>query len=327
MSDQQASIINCAAYKQGHKAQSFPIDDISEVMSQPDTFVWVGLLEPDDALLTKMQEEFGLHDLAVEDARHAHQSPKLEEYGDTLFVVVYSAKLVNGKIVTGETHIFIGATFILSVRHGNALSYRSVRERCEDASDKLAQGPGYVLYALIDFVVDQYQPCLKHLQKEFRRLEEELFSVLPPKDNLQSFYQLKNEIMVLEAAAVPLAEICTGLLRFHGDIIPKESRIYYRDILDHVGGITADCDRMREMINAAMQVALAQITIRQNEVVKKLAGWGAILAVPTMVFSLYGMNFQVMPELGWKYGYPAALTGVILGCSFLYRKLRKVGWI
>ncbi|MGN2406696.1 magnesium/cobalt transporter CorA [Pseudomonas syringae] len=324
---QQTSIVNYAAYRGGEKLEKFPIDDISEIVKEPNTFVWVGLLEPDVDLLEKMQEEFGLHELAIEDARNAHQSPKLEEYGETLFLVLYSTKLVDGKIKIGETHIFVGVNFIVTVRHGDSLSYQSVRQRCESASDRISQGPGYVLYSIIDFVVDQYQPCMEYLQQQFRSLEEELFKPLPQKDNLESFYKLKNEILILEAATLPLVDICTRLLRFHGDIIPIESRVYYRDILDHVGRITRGCDRMREMINAAMQVSLAQVTIRQNEVVKRLAGWGAILAIPTMLFSLYGMNFEFMPELHWKYGYPATLLSVLVGCTALYRKLRRVGWV
>lgn len=323
----QTSIVNCSAYKNGRKMRDFPIDVISDVVKENDTFVWVGLLEPDEELLRKMQEEFGLHELAIEDARNAHQRPKLEEYGDTLFVVLHSAGLVKDRIELGETHIFVGPKFILTVRHGDSISYQSVRRRCESTPDRLAKGPGYVLYSILDYVVDQYQPCLAHLQEQFRGLEDQLFKPEAEQDNLESFYKLKNQVLMLEAAAVPLIDICTRLLRFHGEIIPKESRVYYRDVLDHVARITQGCTRLQEMINAGMQVALAQITIRQNEVVKRLAGWGAILAIPTMVFSLYGMNFQYMPELQWRWSYPAALLGVGVGCVTLFRRLRRIGWI
>lgn len=325
--DAHSAIINCSAYRHGRKKGEISIDDISDVLLDADSFVWVGLLEPDQALLLKLQEEFGLHELAIEDAKNAHQRPKLEEYGDTLFMVMHTADLVAGEIQSGETHIFIGPRFIVTVRHGHSTGYAGVRGRCESMPERLSKGPGYVLYSIVDHVVDQYQPCIDHFQAELRSFESGLFLPVIRTDNLQKFYALKNKLLTLEAATFPLIDICTNLLRFHSEIIPKDSRIYYRDILDHVSRINLAIGRMQEMINAAMQVALAQITIRQNEVVKRLAGWGAILAVPTMVFSLYGMNFKFMPELEWQWSYPGVLIGIVAGCVVLYRRLRKVGWL
>lgn len=263
----------------------------------------------------------------MEDAQKAHQRPKLEEYGDTLFVVLHTAKLEGEHIQYGETHVFVGPSFVVTVRHGQSAGYASVRERTESLPDRLAHGPGYVLYSIIDFVVDQYQPCIDKLQEKFRNFEDQLFDPVSKADNLQDFYKLKNELLTLQGAALPLVEICTQLLRFHGEIIPKENRVYYRDILDHVARVTQGADRMREMINAAMQVCLAQVTIRQNDVVKRLAGWGAILAVPTMVFSLYGMNFEFMPELKWQGSYPTVMAAIGLSCILLYRRLKREGWL
>ena len=323
----QNAIINCCAYRNGKKLKDITIEAISDVLQENDTFVWVGLLEPDLELMGKIQEEFGLHELAVEDAHKAHQRTKLEEYGDTLFLVLNTAMLDDEEIQFGETHIFLGPRFVVTIRHGQSMGYAKVRERTESLPDRLANGPGYVLYSIIDFVVDQYQPCIDNLQAKFKNFENQLFKPSSQTDNLQDFYSLKNELLTLHAAAVPLIEICTQLLRFHSDIIPKENRIYYRDIIDHVARVTHAADRMREMINAAMQVALAQVTIRQNEVVKRLAGWGAILAVPTMVFSLYGMNFEYMPELKWKWSYPVILGAIIVGCILLHRRLKRAGWL
>lgn len=322
-----AAVVNCSAYRHGKKHQEMSIEDISEALLEPETFVWVGLVEPGPTLLQKMQEEFGLHELAIEDAQHAHQRPKFEEYGETLFMVLHSAEMKTGQISFGETHVFLGPRFILTVRHGQSTGYAGVRARCESMPERLAKGPGYVLYLLLDYVVDQYQPCIDHFQAQLREFEHDLFTRSIPNKNLKNFYDLKNKLLTLQDAAFPLVDICTNLLRFHSEIIPKDSRIYYRDILDHVARINQSSSRMQEMINAAMQVALAQITIRQNEVVKRLAGWGAIFAVPTMVFSLYGMNFKLMPELAWEWGYPAVLVVIGLGCGVLYRRLRKVGWL
>lgn len=325
--DIQSGIVNCSVYRDGRKLDELTVDAISDVLKEEGTFVWVGLLEPNAQLMRKIQEEFGLHELAVEDAQKAHQRPKLEEYGEMLFVVLHTAILAGNDIQFGETHVFVGRRFVITVRHGPSTGYAKVRERTESMPDRLASGPGYVLYSIIDFVVDHYQPCMDNLQDQFRTFEQALFEKESQSDNLQDFYDLKNELLTLQAAAVPLIDICTQLLRFHSDIIPKENRIYYRDILDHVARVTQTADRMREMINAAMQVALAQVTIRQNEVVKRLAGWGAILAVPTMVFSWYGMNFQFMPELKWKWSYPVIMVGIFVACFFLHRRLKRAGWL
>jgi magnesium transporter len=319
--------VNCSVYRQGQKVDEITIEAISTALEQEATFVWLGLVEPDAELLKKVQEEFCLHELAVEDAQKAHQRPKIEEYGDTLFVVLHTVMLVEHTIHYGETHVFVGPRFVVTVRHGQSAGYASVRERTESTPARLATGPGYVLYSIVDFIVDHYQPCMDSLQNRFRQVEKELFRPDPPASNLEQFYNLKNELLTLQAAAVPLADICTQLLRFHSGIIPKENRIYYRDILDHVERVTSTADRVRAMIDAAMQVALAQVTIRQNEVVKRLAGWGAILAVPTMVFSLYGMNFDVMPELKWRWGYPLVMAAIGLGSFMLHRRLKRAGWL
>lgn len=322
-----SGLVNCSAYTNGRKLRDLTVEEISDVLQDRETFVWVGLHDPDQALLRKMQEEFRLHELAIEDANNAHQRPKVEEYGDSLFVVLHTAHLEDGRIIVGETHIFVGHQFVVTVRHGSSSSYRVVRERVESMPERLARGPGYVLYAIADFIVDQYRPGMDDLQARFTALEQRLFLPREKEDSLESFYMLKNELLKLQAAATPVIDICNQLLRFHGDMIPRETRVYYRDVLDHVERITRDADRMREMINAAMQVALAQITIRQNEVVKRLAGWGGILAVPTMVFSLYGMNFEFMPELDWKWSYPILMGGLVTACTLLYRRLKRAGWL
>ena len=323
--------VNCSVYRDGRSLGQIPIDDISIALEDEASFVWLGLVEPDEELMERVREEFDLHELAVEDAQKAHQRPKMEEYGDTLFVVLHTVAL-DGASTTpvihfGETHVFVGRRFVVTVRHGKSHGYVKVREQTERMPERLATGPGYVLYSIIDFIVDQYQPCVDVLQYRFRLVEKNLFMPDPPSDNLEEFYNLKNEVLAVHAAAAPLTDICTQLLRFHGDIVPRETRIYYRDILDHVARVTEAADRVHAMIDAAMQVALAQVTIRQNEVVKRLAGWGAILAVPTMVFSWYGMNFDVMPELHYRWSYPAVMSGIAIAGLLLHRRLKRQGWL
>ncbi|MBC7944294.1 MAG: magnesium and cobalt transport protein CorA [Burkholderiales bacterium] len=320
-------IVNCVAYKNGVRIRSIAVEDISEVLKQDSTFVWLGLHEPSEALLLKIQEEFNLHELAIEDAHHAHQRPKLEEYGDSLFVVLQTGQLLDNAIHFGETLIFVGRRFLVSVRHGPSLSYAKVRNRCELAADRLAQGPGFALYAIMDFVVDNYRPIVDSLQARLETIEATIFKQRFSQDCLQDLYDLRRQLVLLQSAAEPLLEICNSLIRFHTDIIPKEARAYFRDIHDHVRGVTQATSNMREMLTTAMQVNLSLVTVAQNEVVKKLAGWGAILAIPTMVFSLYGMNFKHMPELDAKLGYPIVILVVILGCLWVYRRLKRAGWL
>lgn len=322
-----AMVMQCVAYTGGKRIAEVTIEDISEVIQQKETFVWLGLREPNAALLTKIQEEFGLHELAIEDTRSAHQRPKLEEYGNSLFLVLQTAQLIQGTLRFGETHVFVGPQFLVTVRHGSSLSYRKVRERCESMPENLAKGAGFALYALIDFIVDNYVPVIDGLRERFDRLEEDIFKHRYNRQTLEELYELKRELLLLRGATMPLLDICNELMRFHGNIIPKEIRFYYRDIYDHVQRVNQAIDSMREMLTAAMQVHLALITVGQNEIVKRLAGWGAILAIPTMVFSLYGMNFKKMPELDWEFGYPATLVAVMLACAGLYRRLKRAGWL
>lgn len=322
-----SSIVNCVAYRKGVRLPPFPIDDISEILKQPDIFLWIGLHEPDGALLDKMQEEFGLHELAMEDARAAHQRPKIEAYGDSLFIVAKTATLVDRKIVFGETHLFAGRNYLISLRHGVSSSYAPVRARCEQNPQRLALGMGVALYALLDAIVDNYLVVLSELRSQFNDIEVNIFEARVSRARLRRIYNIKRELTLLRDAAQPLVDICNDLMRFHEDIIPKPIRVYVRDVQDHCRRVIESCDNMREMLMSAMQINLAMVSIGQNEVVKQLAGWAAILALPTVVFSLYGMNFENMPELGWHYGYFGVLGGTVAGCIWLYVKLKKTGWL
>lgn len=320
-------IVNVSAYEGGKRIGDIGLDEISDVLQRPHTFVWVGLYEPDDALLAKMKEEFSLHELAVEDARNAHQRPKIETYGESLFIVLKTANLKDAEVVYGETHLFVGANFLVSVRHGDTPGYAVVRERCEQTAKMLAKGPGFAVYAILDFVVDNYQPIIERYDDDFDALEEGIFKSTFDRLMIARIYDLRRQLLELRNAALPVGDIANELMRFHEDLIPKELRAYFRDVKDHTARLVSMADNMREMLNSAMQVNLALVGFSQNEVVKRLAGWGAILAIPTLVFSLYGMNFHWMPELEWKWGYPTAVGGTILACVLLYRRLRKEGWI
>jgi magnesium transporter len=321
------AIVNSVAYRDGKRLGDIPVDDISEVIKTPGTFVWLGLHEPDVALLRKVQQEFGLHDLAVEDALDAHQRPKLETYGDSIFVVLNTAQIVGDDLVVGETHVFVGPSYVVSVRHGASLTYAPVRERCESDPHGLVNGPGYVLYALMDFVVDNYLPIVTRLEESFTELERGLFRDEFDRGAIERLYHIKRQVLRLRNAVYPIEEVCGQLIRFHEDLVPKELRAYFRDIQDHASRLLRTLDVTREMLTTAVQVNLALVTVGQNEVVKRLAGWGAILAVPTVVFSLYGMNFSFMPELKFHYAYPTVIGVTLVACVGLWRKLHRAGWI
>ncbi len=322
------SIVHSVLYRDGQRSLGdLSIDDISGVIKQPGTFVWLGLHEPDDALLGKVQLALGLHELAIEDAHHAHQRPKIEAYSGSLFIVLKTAQLEAGQVVYGETHLFVGANFLVSVRHGISSSYAQVLQRCEDSTKALPKGPGFALYALLDFVADHYQPVVAQFEQDFEAIETDIFKDQFDRLVIERLYALKRNLLQLRNAALPVADISAELMRLHEEIIPKELRAYFRDIQDHVSRLVAQIDGMRDMLTTAMQVNLALVANNQNEVVKRLAGWGAILAIPTVVFSLYGMNFAWMPELQWKAGYPLVVALTALACGLVYRRLRRAAWV
>jgi len=322
-------IVNCVAYADGCKLPDIPLENIPEIRARPDAFVWLGLREPDEELMARVQELFGLHELATEDAHHAHQRPKVELYGDCLFVVLRTVQMSEDRMDFGETHLFVGPRYLVSVRHGASLPYASVRARCESNPRLLSKGPGFVLYAILDFVVDNYFPIIHNVEDAVEELEERFFKGDFGQDDLGRLYQFKRELVELRRAAAPVVEVCNYLLT---DVfthhVPDDIRPYFRDVHDHALRINEAVEIIRETLALALQISLSLGAVRQNEATKRLAGWGALLAIPTMVFSIYGMNFKGwFPELEWEYGYPAVMGGVTVICLLLYRYLRKTGWL
>jgi magnesium transporter len=322
-------IVNCAAYADGRRVADVAIQDISEVLKQADRFVWIGLHEPDGDLLKQVQAEFGLHDLAVEDALRAHQRPKLELYGDSLFIVLRTAQLNREarRIDFGETHFFVGARYLVSVRHGASLPYTEVRARCEATPQLLTKGPGFALYALMDFIVDQYFPIVDALEDDLEALEETIFGETLSRTTTSRIYELKRDLLEIKRAVSPLVDICNRLIRFDVPLIPDDTRLYFRDVYDHTIRINEMVDTLRELLTTALEANLSLIAVSQNEAMKKLAAWAAIIAVPTMVAGVYGMNFRHMPELDWLYGYPAVMAVTLGICGFLYLHFKRSGWL
>lgn len=318
-------LINCAAYQDGIKLADISVEAISDYLERKDCFVWVALRDTTEDELDKMQEEFGLHDLAIEDARHGHQRPKVEEYGDTLFVAMHLVDDAAAEV--GEVSIFVGVNFLLSIRNRNKQAFVGVRERCEREPQLLRLGSGFVLYALMDAVVDRYFPVIDELESQLESIEEHLFDKGATLDNIAQLYGLKRKLSVLKHAAMPLME-ATGKL--HGGRVPPvcaTTQEYFRDVYDHLTRINATIDSMRETITTAIMVCQSAVSMEQNEVNKRLAAWAGIFAVATAFVGIWGMNFQYMPELGWKYGYPLALLVIAVTCGGLYYRFRRSGWL
>jgi magnesium transporter len=325
----EGMIRNLASYSlEGRRQREISLEEISDELDNPDVgFVWVGLYEPDAPLLMKMQEEFCLHPLAVEDALNAHQRPKLELYGDSLFLVLRTPRLVHGHIEFGESHIFYGARYLLTVRHGASQPFAPARERCEKNPELMRLGPSYALYSVLDAVVDNYFPIVEEFQQELNELEKDIFAETYKKETIHRLYELKGDITQMRLAVTPLLDMLNALMRSHPTLVPKEVVVYLRDVHDHVVRASEAIDTMREMLTAAMSVNLSLVTVAQGEIVKRLAGWAALLAAPTLLTSWYGMNFHHMPELDGRYSYWIMIGVTLLICIILYRVLRKARWL
>lgn len=321
-------IVNCAAYAEGKRIADVDLSDVHTVLKEKNQFVWIGLHEPSEAILNKVQQEFNLHELAVEDAHLAHQRPKVELYADSIFVALRTAQINQKRHAEfGETHFFVGDNFIVVVRHGSNVSYKEVRARCESTPDLLKKGQGFVLYAIMDFIVDRYFPVVHELELELVSIEAKIFKEKPNRETTEQIYDLKRELLELKRAVSPLVDICNRLMRFEFKCISPETRPYFRDVYDNVIRINEIIDNTRELLNSAMEANFSLISISQGDVSRKFAGWAAIIAVPTMVAGFYGMNFKFMPELEWHYGYHTVIVLTFSACSVLYYFFRKSGWL
>ena len=320
-------LVNCVAYQDGRKIADIQHEEIGEYVKRPECFVWVALKDPTHEELEEMRQEFDLHPLAVEDARHGHQRPKIEEYGDLLFVVVNTVDVVGDELRIGEVDIFVGRNYVLSVRQHSEQGFLGVRARAEREPELLRNGAGYVLYALMGAVVDRYFPVLDAVETELEGIEHQLFSAKDPRANIESLYYVKQKLTTLKHVTGPLLEysgklfggrvpqVCTGL----GE--------YFRDIYDHLVRLNQSIDTSRDTVTTAIQVNLALVQISDNEVTKRLAAYGALVAIPTMIVGIYGMNFEHMPELKWTYGYPLVMGIMVAIDVFLFWRFRKARWL
>ena len=323
-------LINCVVYHQGAKLADIPVNQISEYIARPGSFVWVALQDATTAELAEMQAQFGLHELAVEDAQHGHQRPKIEEYGASIFAVMHLVEVDPAEpknLHVGEVDVFVGKNYVLSVRNRSKVGFLGVRERCEREPELLTHGSGFVLYALMDAVVDRYFPIIDEFESQLETIEQQIFTPGAARANIEELYDLKRRVMLLKHAVAPLLE---GSSRLHGGRVPQLCvgvQDYFRDVVDHLARINASIDTMRDTIGTAIQVNLAMVTIEDGEVTKRLAAWASIFAVCTAFAGIWGMNFEHMPELKWLFGYPAALSTIAIACGLVYWKFKRAKWL
>jgi magnesium transporter len=322
-------VVNCAIYRDGRRQSNIGLNEVSDSLKQKDQFIWIGLHEPSFELLSQVQKEFSLHELAIEDALTAHQRPKLELYGDTMFIVLRTAQMNREKhrIDFGESHFFLGHNFLVSVRHGPSVPYTEVRSRCEHRPKLLSKGGAFALYALMDFVVDHYFPVLEELEEELEELEGKIFNEKPDRQVTEDIYHLKRDLLSVKRAILPLTDICNRLMRLDFEVIPEDTRPYFRDVYDHTQRINEMVDNARELLTTALDANFSLISIAQNDVSKKFAGWAAILALPTMVAGIYGMNFDHMPEIHMPWAYPLVLFITFSACLLMYYFFRRSNWL
>ena len=323
-------IVDCAIYEDGVRRDgTVDLAHAYDSRHEPGKFVWIGLYEPTEEEFDSLRREFDLHPLAVEDAIHAHQRPKLEVYDEMVFLVLKTARYVDPSevIELGEVLVFVGPDYVITVRHGEASSLAPVREALDADPERLKKGPGAVLHAILDLVVDDYQPAIEGLETDIDEVEEQLFSNQRT-NPAERIYRLQREVLAFRKATAPLVDPIDRLAKGHyHHVIHPEIRDYFRDVSDHLIRARDQLDALRDLLSGSLQANLAQVGVRQNEDMRRISAWVAIIAVPTAIAGIYGMNFRHMPELKWELGYPFAVGLMLVICATLYRYFKKVGWL
>ncbi len=323
----ERGVVAAGVYREGRKVADIPIEAAGAWARRRGHVVWIGLYEPSRDLLAELSRQFHLHPLAAEDAENAHQYPKLEQYGDSLFIVARTAQMVDGRVAFGETHIFLGRGFIVTVRHGASRTYSQLRERCEAGQPGFAEGEDFILYAILDFIVDNYFPVLDSINSEVETIEDRVLATTLETRDIERLYTLRRDLLRLRNATTPLADVCRRLERGELKPIDANMRPHFRDVTDHLRRVQETIDTLREVLAFAFEASLMNAQMQQNVTSRRLAAWAAILAVPTAIAGVYGMNFENMPELKWRYGYYLVLGATAVICVTLYRRLREAGWL
>ena len=321
------SVVAASLYRHGRRVRSVSIDEPTFCSGDRAEFVWIGLLEPSEEELRKLQEYYGLHPLAVEDALKAHQHPKVDIYGDQLFVVALTARLEDQTIAYGETAIFVGPSHVITVRHGSARSHSTLRDHLEAAPSLLAHGVDYVLHAIIDFIVDGYLPIGETIEEVVAAMEQYALDAFLGRAEINRIFNLRRELMRFQRVLGPMGEVANKLTHPNMPCIDPEATLYFRDVLDHIRRIETTVGGLREVLTSVFEVSNLLEQQRTGASTRQLAAWAAILAVPTAIAGIYGMNFENMPELKTAYGYFIVLGVIAVVCSVLYFRFKRTGWI
>ncbi|HSC83754.1 MAG TPA: magnesium and cobalt transport protein CorA [Pseudomonas sp.] len=320
-------VVAAAAYHKGRKVIDIQLDEGSQWACRPGHFVWIGLRDPGSAELTCLQQQFNLHELAMEDAIVRHTRPKLETFGDALFMVLYSPVRHDGRLEFVETQLFAGKSYVISARYGDSASYSTVRQRCEARPLLLEHGEDFVLYALLSFVIENYRPLLDCIHGELEDIEQTVLNRPLLQEDVERIHGLRRDLLRLRRQLAPLSEICQELQQLEFPFIDKHMRPYFRDIAIHVNRLLEDLTGLREMADHAIEIGLLLESSRQSITQRKFAAWAAILAFPTAVAGIYGMNFHNMPELSWHYGYFGVLGVIAVGCAGLFANFKRMDWL
>lgn len=320
------SVIAAFVYHDGQRVREASLTEAGLAL-QPGEFVWIGLFEPDQAELRLLEQRFNLHPLAVEDALSAHQMPKVEVYGEELFVVTRTAQLVEDHIQYGETHIFMGVSYIVTVRHGSARGHTNLRAQLEASPTLLRHGPDYVLHGLLDFIVDGYPPIVENIEEEVLAMESRALDAFLARADIRRLFLLRGELLRFRRILGPMEEVASRLEHLDVPGIDAEVRPYFRDVADHVRRVAGRVDGLRDVLASVFEAANLLEQQRQGVITRKLAAWAAILAVPTAVAGVYGMNFEFMPELHWRWGYPLVLAAIASLCVWLFMRFKRSGWL
>ena len=321
------SVVAAYVYANGRRQHAVDLADPASLQLKTGEFAWIGLYEPTEAELRILQDRFDLHPLAVEDALHANQMPKIDIYGDQLFVVARTAHLDADVIGYGETDIFVGADHIVTVRHGSVRAHVELRQHLEAAPMHLRHGVDYILHAVLDFIVDGYLPIVESIEEEVLAMERHALDSFLSRAEITRIFNLRRELVRFRRILGPMEEVASRLEHHEQPCIDPEVRPYFRDVRDHVRRVAVLAEGLRDILASVFELSTLLEQQRQGEITRRLAAWAAILAVPTAIAGIYGMNFEHMPELHWKYGYGVVLAAIVATCSFLYWRFKRFNWL
>jgi len=321
------SVVAAFAYVDGKRSREVFLDQPESLTPREGEFLWIGLLEPDEPELRALQAQFDLHSLAVEDALNARQMPKVDVYGDQLFIVAKTAHLETDRIVYGETDIFLGRSHIITVRHGSARAHNELRNQLEASPTLLAHGGDYVLHAVLDFIVDGYLPIVDSIEEEVLLMERHALDAFLSRAEVTKIFTLRRELMRFRKLLGPMEQVASHLEHHDVPCIDNEVRLYFRDVRDHIQRVEVLVEGLRDILSSVFEISTLLEQQRQGAITRQLAAWAAILAVPTAIAGIYGMNFEHMPELRWKYGYFLVVGVIVVICGLLYRRFKRVKWL